>query len=274
MRMCEQAAALAGLLAVPAVLLAGGEAPVVISQAYGGGGLAGAVFTHDYVELFNRSQASQDLGGWSIQYAASTGSTWTVTQIPQGTQLAPGQYFLIRMAGGANGSALPTPDLTGTTNMGTSNGKVALVRTAVALVGACPASTDIVDLLGYGSSNCAEGLTAPAIGALIAVIRTDSCVDTNANRSDFSVTITPSPRNTAVTDPTCPPPPPPDCRADFNADGDLNADDLADFINCFFAETTTPGACPGLTGADYNADGDANPDDLGDYINEFFAGCG
>lgn len=56
------------------------------------------------------------------------------------------------------------------------------------------------------------------------------------------------------------------CPGDFNRDGELNPDDLGDFINCYF--TTPP--CPD---ADFNRDGDANPDDLGDYINAYFAGC-
>lgn len=56
------------------------------------------------------------------------------------------------------------------------------------------------------------------------------------------------------------------CPADFNADGDLNADDLADYINCYFA-------LPPCSGVDFNHDGDANADDLADFINAYFAGC-
>lgn len=53
--------------------------------------------------------------------------------------------------------------------------------------------------------------------------------------------------------------------ADFNQDGDLNPDDLGDYINCYFG-------IPPCDGADFNNDGDVNPDDLGDYINAYF-GC-
>ncbi|MGD9688504.1 MAG: choice-of-anchor J domain-containing protein [Phycisphaerales bacterium] len=56
------------------------------------------------------------------------------------------------------------------------------------------------------------------------------------------------------------------CRADFNADGALDPDDLGDYINCYFAQ-------PPCGAADFNADGVSNPDDLGDYINAYFAGC-
>jgi len=56
------------------------------------------------------------------------------------------------------------------------------------------------------------------------------------------------------------------CRADLNCDGELNPDDLADFINEFFAVAPGPRA-------DFNGDGLTDPDDLADYISEFFAGC-
>jgi len=60
--------------------------------------------------------------------------------------------------------------------------------------------------------------------------------------------------------------PRPTCRADFNHDGTLNPDDLADYIGCFFAT-------PPCDRADYNAGGETNPDDLADFIGAFFAGC-
>ncbi|MGD9690831.1 MAG: hypothetical protein AB7K52_14215 [Phycisphaerales bacterium] len=61
---------------------------------------------------------------------------------------------------------------------------------------------------------------------------------------------------------------PGNCPADFNADGVINADDLGDFINCYFDEAATPGICPQ---ADYNHDGFVDPDDLGDFINFYFS---
>ncbi|MGD9688445.1 MAG: hypothetical protein AB7K52_04240 [Phycisphaerales bacterium] len=62
------------------------------------------------------------------------------------------------------------------------------------------------------------------------------------------------------------PPTPPACPPDFNADGTLNADDLGDFINCYFS-------LPPCDGADFNGDAEINADDLGDFINAYFAGC-
>ncbi|MGD9691006.1 MAG: S8 family serine peptidase [Phycisphaerales bacterium] len=60
--------------------------------------------------------------------------------------------------------------------------------------------------------------------------------------------------------------PPADCLADFNADGELDPDDLGDFIDCYFA-------LPPCSEADVNADAVVDPDDLGDFINAFFMGC-
>jgi len=59
---------------------------------------------------------------------------------------------------------------------------------------------------------------------------------------------------------------PPACPADFNADGELDPDDLADFIGGFFS-------APPIAAADFNDDGTIDPDDLADYIGAYFASC-
>ena len=45
-----------------------------ISQVYGGGGNAGADYRNDFIELFNRSAPDVSVAGWSVQYAAATGT--------------------------------------------------------------------------------------------------------------------------------------------------------------------------------------------------------
>ncbi len=52
--------------------------------------------------------------------------------------------------------------------------------------------------------------------------------------------------------------------ADFNNDGNIDPDDLSDFIGAFF---NTPAPAPE---ADLNGDGNIDPDDLSDYIGLFF----
>jgi Lamin Tail Domain len=78
------------------------NAQVVISQVYGGGGNAGATYTNDFIELFNRGTVAQNLAGWSVQYTSATGPSgattpnWITTVLPS-FNLQPGQYFLIHL---------------------------------------------------------------------------------------------------------------------------------------------------------------------------------
>jgi uncharacterized protein (TIGR03437 family) len=171
---------------------------LVISQIFGGGGNAGAPFRNDFIEIFNGTNASVNLSGWSVQYASATASTWSVTPLTTVT-LLPGQYYLIQeSSGGSNGIALPAPDATGTIAMAAGSGKVALVKNSAALTGACPNDPNIVDLLGYGSTaNCFRGPgPAPAPSNTNALLRASGgCTDTRNNVADFALG-PPNPRNT------------------------------------------------------------------------------
>src|SRR5688572_10106979 len=136
--------------------------PVVINEVYGGGGNTDAPFTHDFVELFNNSSNPVVMNSWSIQYTSAAGTGWGSNKtIFSGTIAAHG-YFLIQLAGGTNGVALPTPDATGSTNMSATAGKLVLCSnsTSVSAV-ANPTDANIVDKVGYGAT--ATGFeTAPA----------------------------------------------------------------------------------------------------------------
>ena len=135
---------------------------LVISQIFGGGGNSGAPFRNDFIEIFNNGSSAVNLAGWSVQYASATASTWSVTPLTAVT-LLPGQYYLIQeSSGGTNGVVLPAPDALGTIAMAAGSGKVALVKNATALSGACPNDPNLVDMVGYGSTaNCFRG-SAPA----------------------------------------------------------------------------------------------------------------
>jgi hypothetical protein len=171
--------------------------PIVISQLYTSGGDTGATYQNDFVELFNRGDASVDLGGWSIQYAAAGGTSWQRTVIPFVT-LLPGQHLLIREgSGGSNGTLFPA-DVSGSINMSSTAGKVVLLSTNLSLpAGTCPLSSGIVDFVGYGATaDCFEGSApAPAPNATNSDRRSgDGCVDTDNNAADFALG-TPNPRN-------------------------------------------------------------------------------
>ena len=173
------------------------QARVVISQVYGGGGNAGATYRNDFVEIFNSGDTAQNLSGWSVQYASSTGTTWQTT--PLTGALQPGHYYLVQEAAGSAGTTnLPTPDATGTIPMSATAAKVALVSNSIALSGACP-TAGVVDFIGFGTgTNCFEGSAiAPLLSNTTANFRAGGgCTDGNANNTDYSAAA-PNPRNSA-----------------------------------------------------------------------------
>jgi Big-like domain-containing protein/lamin tail-like protein len=177
---------------------------LVISQVYGGGGNAGATYDHDFIEVHNTGTSPVDLAGWSVQYASATGTTWSGKTDLSGTVPA-GRYFLVEEAtGGAHGSPLPTPDLSGNINLSATAGKVALVDSTTALGnGACTEDPSVIDLVGYGVANCSETSPAPAPSATNADIRAGSgCTDTDDNSADFAASAA-NPRNTTITPHYC-----------------------------------------------------------------------
>ena len=175
---------------------------VVISQIYGGGGNSGATYRNDFVELYNRGAGPVDLSGWSLQYspAASNGLPFLVQ--PIGGSIGAGNYYLIQLAsGGAVGSPLPwDANIVGNINMAAGSGKVALVNSFDALLGGCPIyDPHIMDLVGYGTADCSEGLAAaPTLSSTTANFRkAGGAQDTDVNGNDFvTPTLTPLPRRT------------------------------------------------------------------------------
>ena len=175
---------------------------LVISQVYAGGGNTGAQYTNDFVEIFNHGTTTVNFATtpYSVQYAAATSTSgFSKVDLTVGS-IAPGQYFLIQLGGGANGAPLPTPDATGTIAMAATAGKVALVPGTTALTGSgCPLPATVADFVGYGTTaNCFEGSApAPAPSNTTADFRKNGgCIDTNDNAADFFVHA-PFPRNTS-----------------------------------------------------------------------------
>ena len=185
----------------------GASSGVVVSQVFAGGGNSGAPFTNDFVELLNTGTSSVDLSGWTVQYAPASGTSWQATALAG--SIAPGHYFLVQLASGTIGSALPTPDATGTTNLSVSGGKVALAHDGTALtcgatVGSCSSAAAVEDLVGYGSATDYEGAgAAPALSSSTAAVRAGAgCTDTGSNTADFA-TAAPSPRNSSSPAASC-----------------------------------------------------------------------
>ena len=247
------------VLAVVALLVAGlayaASPNVVISQVYGGGGNSGATYTNDFVELFNRGAVAVDVTGWTVQYASSTGTSWSKT-ILSGT-IQPGQYFLVQEAKGSGGTvALPAPDATGTIAMSASSGKVALVNNQTALTCggaiACFPSAVIVDFVGFGSSATTfEGSgPTPTLSNTTAALRASGgCTDTDDNAADFS-TGAPAPRNSASPVNVCGGPPP---STNPSGVGAANPASVPAGGSALLTVAVTPGANPLSTGLSVTA---------------------
>ncbi len=161
---------------------------VVINEVYGGGGNAGATYLSDFIELFNTGTTPIDLSGYSVQYASSAGGNWA--QTPLSGSVAPGAYYLVKEADGANTSAtpLPTPDVTGTIPMSGTGGKVALVnnQTALACGTDCDGNAAVVDFVGWGTTaNDSAGSPAPATTNSTSVARNAAHANTGNNAVDF-----------------------------------------------------------------------------------------
>jgi predicted extracellular nuclease len=235
-----------------------GSPNLVVSQVYGGGGNAGAQYTHDFVELFNRGPAAVSLGGLSIQYASATGTgnfganAGQLTELPN-VMLQPGQYFLVEEGAGAgNGVPLPTPDVVDPTPiaMAAGAGKVALVTgtTTLGCNGSAGQPCDaaqlarIIDLVGYGNANFFEGAgAAPTLSNTTAAFRAaGGCTDTDNNAADFSAAA-PGPRNTAFPLNACPSDPAPTVASTAPANGATNVA-LDATISITFSEPVTVAA--------------------------------
>jgi hypothetical protein len=176
-------------------------ATVVINQVYGGGGNADALYTHDFIELYNYGNTPVSLNGWSVQYASANGSAWQVTSLT-GSIPAHGFYLIQQAAGSGGSKALPAPDATGGILMAAGSGKVILSNSATALTGTNPTDASVIDKVGYGSANGFETASAPVLSNTTSATRAVDGVDTDNNSVDF-VAGAPLPRNTLYT--TTPP---------------------------------------------------------------------
>lgn len=184
-----------------------GSGSIVVKELYASGGNSGAVYANDYVELFNRGAGAVAIDGWTLQYASAASTSWQSTAL-SGAVPAGGRYLVQLASGGANGGALPAADVTGTSNLAATGGKIAIVDNATALAcgasaGSCASSSSIGDLVGYGGAADYEGsAAAPAPSATTAIARSDGCTDTDDNAADFA-TAAPAPENSSAAASAC-----------------------------------------------------------------------
>jgi len=228
-----------------------GAGSVVVAEVFAAGGNSGAAYANDYVELFNRGASAVAVDGWTIQYASASSTTWQSTAL-SGSIPAGGRYLVQLASGGANGSALPAPDTTGTTNLAVTGGKVAIVDNATALScgafpGSCSAVSSVEDLIGYGGAADYEGTgAAPAGSATAALARAGGgCTDTDDNTADFG-TAAPDPQNSSAPAGACSAPPPPPNGSSASSAVDVDVQPMLS-IALDHVTLSFPSAVPGTT---------------------------
>ncbi|SIT74060.1 ExeM/NucH family extracellular endonuclease [Microbacterium sp. RU33B] len=179
--------------AAPAQAAVAPNAPLVISEVYGGGGNSGATIERDFIELTNSGPSAVALDGWSVQYASASGTSWAVT--PLTGSIPAGGSYLVGQAAGSGGTLDLNVDASGSIAMSGTNGKVALVSatTPLSCGAACSTADPVVDFVGYGSANeGAGGTTTPVLSNSTSASRT---ANTASNAADFTVGA-PNPRYT------------------------------------------------------------------------------
>jgi len=220
-------ALLAALLLFPTTAHAK-KSRIVVNQIYNEGGNANTTFRNDFVELFNAGSVTVDVSGWTVQYGTAAGTTWQTTAL-SGT-IAAGRYYLVQLASNSDvGAALPPADATGTSNLGGTSGKIALVRGGAALTcgasaGSCSTDPLVEDFVGYGSASDFEGTgSAAGLSNTSAAFRAnEGCTDTGDNATDFAAA-TPAPRNTASPAHVCAGGPSPGPSGSVNVDLDVTS---------------------------------------------------
>jgi hypothetical protein len=179
---------------------------VVINEIYVNGGVTGATYKNDFVEIYNQSATACSLANFSVQSATGNANNFTSLVIfPAGptSVIQAGSFFLIQFGGDviAAGANLPPANFISATNLDNTAGKVALVNVPASMTGNCASNlTNSYDFVGYGATNCAEGNNPenPGGTATTSIQRIVLGVDTNNNGVDFA-SIAPSPNGAAPT---------------------------------------------------------------------------
>ncbi|MBI4903881.1 MAG: lamin tail domain-containing protein [Acidobacteria bacterium] len=233
-----------------------GQAKMVISQVYGGGGSSGttaplSTYQRDYIELFNAGNAAQNINGWTVKYASAAGTTWSSITLPNVSVPAGGYYLIVTGGTGTTGAVL-TGDTTSTTiSMSATDGKVALFNANPSISGACPTDAALVDFVAYGTVTCSEGsatgtTSAPQTARNTADVRAaNGCTDTGNNTSDFAAVTNPVPRTTASALNPCGGGPGPTSPSGVGA---ASPNSITPPANTLLTVTVTPGANPTSTG--------------------------
>ncbi len=191
------ASAALALLATPLALVAPAQAAssgLIITEVYGAGGNTGADLNADYVELRNLSTSPISLDGLSLQYRSSGGGGAANGVAPLTGTVPAGEHFLVQTSaeGDPDGAELGRADLVfeNGVNMAGSNGTVWVASTTSPMTlptGSVVNAANVVDLVGFGSTNTFESSPTAALTTTMSARRTDESVDGDNNGADFAV---------------------------------------------------------------------------------------
>lgn len=160
--------------------------PLIIYEVYGGGGNSGAPYSNDYVVLYNASNSPIDLSNYSLQYASSTGTSYSVLNLSGSINSL--SYYLIQL--GSNNTSVGSPlpvtanAFSSTMNLSSTAGKIALVNSQTKINNSTDKS--VVDFVGYGSANEFEGQPTGTLSNTTSA-RRRTFIDSNNNYEDFYI---------------------------------------------------------------------------------------
>jgi MYXO-CTERM domain-containing protein len=241
---------LASILITSAPLVAApapsGSSTIVISE-FRTRGPNGA--NDEFIELYNKSSVTTDIGGWRIMRSTSVGVTSIVVQIPANTNIPAGGFFLLTNIGSQGFSGKAAPDATYTRSIA-DDGGIAVTDTL----------GNVIDQIGLSvGSTYVEGtfLAPMTLGINQSYERNSGgCFpsqDTDNNTADFRYNGSSSyPQNSATNclggcaDVVCASPPDPQCWVSPGtcANGSCGYDQLAANSPCTDNSVCTQGdAC-------------------------------
>jgi uncharacterized repeat protein (TIGR01451 family) len=150
----------------------------------------------EFIEIYNPTNASINISNWQIRVLTSTGTEATRVTINSGTELKPGQYYLVANTTASTGySGTVTPDQTYTTGI-VDGGGIALYNGATKIdsVGLNTTYTTYTETTPLSALNSdSNNSYQRKLGGAF-----DSCQDDNNNVSDFQL-ISPSvPQNSST----------------------------------------------------------------------------
>ncbi|MFW5466460.1 ExeM/NucH family extracellular endonuclease [Knoellia sp. CPCC 206391] len=180
---------------------------IVISEVYGAGGNGtNPTYSNDFIELYNPTDSTVSVAGWSVQYRSATGSS--VSGItPLTGSIPPKSHYLVIEAAGANAgtATMPAGDATGTISMAGGAGQVLLVSSTTASTvstGNLAGNPALVDMVGYGAAGSYETVaTTTGLTNITSAQRSAPFADTDHNNNDFSEAVPTPTKATSVATP-------------------------------------------------------------------------